>query len=147
MFLLVIRILGALATVVLMVSCTSEQRAAEELVENERWYSDKQVENGAAVYAQYCISCHLAEAKGTENWKKTLPDGSYPPPPLNGTAHTWHHSIEVLIRVIQEGGVPHGGRMPPFKGILTENQELAVIAYVQSFWSDEIYSRWQEITQ
>jgi mono/diheme cytochrome c family protein len=107
-----------------------------------RWYTQSQVDLGKKVYAEYCISCHRENAQGTANWRDTLADGSYPPPPLNGTAHAWHHPLVLLKKVIDEGGVPLGGKMPGFSGKLKEEEKLAVISYFQSFWSDEIYGIW-----
>jgi mono/diheme cytochrome c family protein len=108
-----------------------------------RWYDAAQLTLGERVYKENCISCHLEDAKGTLEWRKTV-DGAYPPPPLNGTAHAWHHSIDVLLTSINEGGVPFGGVMPAFKSSLSEEQKLAVIAYFQNFWPEDIYSRWAE---
>jgi hypothetical protein len=47
-----------------------------------------------------------------------------------------------LKKVIDEGGVPLGGKMPGFKDKLNEEEKLAVISYFQSFWNDEIYRAW-----
>tara|TARA_R110001592_G_scaffold200586_1_gene449460 strand:+ start:1387 stop:1860 length:474 start_codon:yes stop_codon:yes gene_type:complete len=110
-----------------------------------RWYDSSNVSLGKSVYEANCKSCHLQDAKGTQDWKKTMSDDSYPPPPLNGTAHAWHHSINVLLTVINDGGIPNGGKMPAFKNSLSQDQKLSVIAYVQSFWTDEIYSKWEAI--
>lgn len=110
-----------------------------------RWYDSTQVSLGKVVYEANCISCHFENAKGTLNWRKTLEDGSYPPPPLNGTAHAWHHSISVLLTVINDGGVPNGGTMPAFRNSLSQDQKLAVIAYFQSFWTADIYSKWADV--
>jgi mono/diheme cytochrome c family protein len=109
-----------------------------------RWYTPSQVELGKKVYAENCISCHNENARGTFSWRQTLPDGSYPPPPLNGTAHAWHHPIKILKKVISEGGVPLGGKMPGFGAKLGDDEILAVISYFQSFWSDQIYQEWQQ---
>ena len=109
-----------------------------------RWYAQSQVELGRKVYAEYCIGCHRENAQGTASWRELAPDGSYPPPPLNGTAHAWHHPLGVLKRTIDEGGIPLGGKMPVFRDKLTEEEKLAVISYFQSFWTDEIYGAWLE---
>lgn len=109
-----------------------------------RWYTVSQVELGKKVYTENCIACHNENARGTTEWRQPLPDGSYPPPPLNGTAHAWHHPISVLKKVINEGGVPMGGKMPAFGGKLNDDEKLAVIAYFQNFWPDEIYQGWMK---
>jgi len=109
-----------------------------------RWYAQSQVDLGRKVYADNCINCHMGNAQGTTSWKERTPDGKYPPPPLNGSAHAWHHPIVILKKVIDEGGVPLGGTMPGFKDKLNEKEKLAVISYFQSFWNDEIYGAWLE---
>ena len=84
------------------------------------------------------------KAEKTINWKKTLSDGSYPPPPLNDTAHAWHHPKWQLIEIITNGGAKYDGKMPPFKNILTNEEKEDAIAYFQSLWSDEFYNLWLE---
>ena len=107
-----------------------------------RWYTQSQLDMGQAVYTQHCQVCHGTNGEGTPQWREKLSDGSYPPPPLNGTAHTWHHSLRVLMRTLENGGKPLGGSMPGFKDTLSSKEQLAVIAYVQQFWTDEIYETW-----
>jgi len=113
---------------------------------NGRWYTLTQITNGAAVFTKYCASCHGEQAQGlTTDWKKPLADGSYPPPPLNGSAHAWHHPLEVLKRTVRNGGIPLGGKMPPFKDQLNNEDIEAAIAFFQSKWNDKIYNVWLEI--
>jgi thiol:disulfide interchange protein DsbC len=112
--------------------------------ESGRWYTQEQVERGAAVFTQHCAACHGENAQATPNWRETTPEGKYPPPPLNGTAHAWHHPLDVLRRQIRLGGVPLGGSMPAFKDTLSAADIDAAIAYFQSKWDDEIYALWQE---
>ncbi|OZG69801.1 hypothetical protein BTA51_29565 [Hahella sp. CCB-MM4] len=112
---------------------------------DKRWYSAEQVSLGKTVYEQHCISCHLPQARGTFNWKKPTEDGSYPPPPLNGSAHAWHHPLPALLQTINEGGAAYGGKMPPFQTQLNDSEKNAVIAYFQSFWSNEIYLKWESL--
>ena len=109
-----------------------------------RWYSTAQVNAGESLYARNCLSCHGQQGRGITNWKRRNPDGSFPPPPLNGTAHTWHHPMSVLRRTIREGGQALGGKMPAFKGVLNDEEIDSVIAYFQSQWSDRIYRTWEE---
>lgn len=132
-----------LAFSLILVACSDQKDIASKTLQSVRWYSESQVALGGNLYQTHCINCHLEDAKGTTEWKKTLSDGSYPPPPLNGSAHAWHHSTDVLMTVIQQGGIPYGGKMPPFKDILSEKEQLAVIAYFQSFWPDDIYDLWE----
>ena len=109
-----------------------------------RWYTQSQVDLGKTVYTAHCLVCHGTNAKSTPDWRIKLSNGTYPPPPLNGTAHTWHHSLSALMRTIENGGVEFGGVMPGFKDDLSGKEILAVIAYVQQFWPEEIYEAWRQ---
>ncbi len=111
-----------------------------------RWYSNEQLATGTEVFARNCAACHGENAQGTVgDWRQRLEDGSLPPPPLNGTAHAWHHPNPVLLQVINNGGAAFGGKMPAFAGVLDESEKLAAIAYFQNFWSDEIYAQWTQM--
>ena len=114
----------------------------EAMAEAGRWYSQPQVDTGSVVFANNCAQCHGDNAEGLVNdWRARLDDGSFPPPPLNGTAHAWHHPNSVLLQVINNGGAAFGGNMPAFENVLNEADKLAVIAYFQSYWNDEIYAQ------
>ena len=110
-----------------------------------RWYTPSVVQAGKQVFDTHCAACHGKQGQGlADDWRVPLADGSYPPPPLNGTAHTWHHPAVQLIRTINEGGASLGGKMPAFRDVLSDPQKAAVIAYFQNWWSDEIYNIWLE---
>lgn len=130
-----------LLTGVLAVGCA--ERAAESLP--GRWYSQAQVDAGAALYQTHCAQCHAADGSATADWRTPGADGHYPPPPVNGTAHTWHHPLEVLTGTIADGGAQIGGVMPGFAAVLSEAERLAIVAWIQQLWSDDIYRRWAEI--
>lgn len=108
-----------------------------------RWYDQALVNKGSNLFQQNCATCHKANAEGTLDWKKRDKLGNLPPPPLNGTAHAWHHDKEVLTKTIREGGARLGGTMPAFKDKLSENDIDAVIAYFQSKWPEELYKNWE----
>ncbi len=120
---------------------TYGEKPAENKVSG-RWYTQPQVDSGRKVFKTHCAACHGENAEGTREWKKTLPDGSYPPPPLNGSAHAWHHPMSMLKRTIDNGSIPLGGTMPGFATKLGNADKIAAIAFFQSFWSDEIYAGW-----
>ena len=65
--------------------------------------SKEQVQQGKILYDQNCASCHKKDLGGTKNWRSVDSDGHTVPPPLNGTAHTWHHSDELLHDIIKYG--------------------------------------------
>lgn len=110
----------------------------------ERWFDQPIVDYGNKLFQQHCATCHGSNAEGTREWKKPDANGNYPPPPLDGSAHAWHHSIPQLARSIKEGGVQLGGVMPPFGDQLSDPEVLALIAYFQSRWPDEVYRVWHE---
>jgi mono/diheme cytochrome c family protein len=104
-----------------------------------------QVEAGRAVYTANCQVCHGAKARGlVRNWRTRGADGALPPPPLNGTAHAWHHDQETLLKTINQGGKPLGGVMPAFKNKLSDEGKIAVLAYIVSLWPEEIYEAWRK---
>ena len=109
-----------------------------------RWYSSEQVASGSQIFETNCSECHGANAEGRyANWKQKLPDGSFSPPPLDGSAHAWHHPRSVLLEVIENGGLALGGKMPAFGAVLNGEEKLAAIAYFQNFWDDETYRQWE----
>ena len=122
---------------VLGLSCTNISAA-------DRWYTEKQAENGKPLFARHCASCHGTNAEATPDWRKRKPDGGFPPPPLNGTAHTWHHPMNILKFTILKGGVPVGGNMPAFEQKLQIAEINSIIAWFQSLWPDEVYDIWNK---
>lgn len=128
----------------LLASCNAD-RAGESVA--GRWYSQQQVAQGGELFQAHCAVCHGEDAQGTQNWFVRDENGNYPPPPLDGTAHAWHHPLPVLLEVIANGGVPLGGVMPGFSNVLSEQERLAVIAYFQSKWPDDIYEQWSRMNQ
>lgn len=89
----------------MLISGCSEKPGSQAPATSEeaaRWYSPEQVAQGELLYRKHCVDCHLPEAQGTKDWRTPLADGGYPPPPLNGSAHAWHHPLPALLH-------PHGG--------------------------------------
>ena len=52
--------------------------------------------------------------------------------------------LPILRTVVRKGGVPVGGTMPGFGEKLDVEEIDAILAWVQSHWSDEIYALWRE---
>ena len=105
----------------------------------------KVLAQGAEVYRKHCASCHGDRAQGVFNWQKQGADGKYPPPPLDGSAHAWHHPQAALEQVIRQGTTMQGGNMPAWGKTLSDDDIRAVIAWFQSTWSDEIYRIWADL--
>jgi mono/diheme cytochrome c family protein len=106
---------------------------------------------GQQIYSMHCAACHGVNLEGQENWQIQNEDGSFRPPPHNEEGHTWHHSDRILIEAIVEGGarLPDniGGtsNMPAFGEILTDEEIIAVLAYIKSSWPDDIrQAQWEQ---
>ena len=100
---------------------------------------------GQTLFTQHCAACHGDRAQGAFGWERPGADGKYPAPPLDGSAHAWHHPYAQLKQTIQEGTLKLGGSMPAWKGKLSEADTEAVIAWFQSTWPDPIYAAWADI--
>ncbi len=101
--------------------------------------------HGQKLFSQHCAACHGDRAQGAFAWQRPGPDGKLPPPPLDGSAHAWHHPYAALQQTIRDGTLKLGGSMPAWRGKLSEEDIAAVIAHFQSLWPDEIYQAWADI--
>ena len=134
---------AAISIFFLFAACTND---TAETVPG-RWYSEAQVSAGAPLYQTWCAACHGSDGSATPDWRILDENGNYPPPPLNGTAHTWHHPLEMLDHTIANGGIEYGGVMPGFGQVLDEDERHAIIAWCQSLWPDDIYEKWRQIDE
>jgi len=114
------------------------------------------IATGATIYSASCAVCHGANLEGQPDWRTPNEDGIYPAPPHNNDGHTWHHTDNVLFDYTSLGGaealrksgvegVPSG--MPAFGDSLTEDEILAVLAFIKSTWSDRNRAAQQERTK
>jgi mono/diheme cytochrome c family protein len=97
-------------------------------------FDPAQIILGKSVYAQYCAKCHGDNLEGQTDWKKADSDGKLPPPPQDSSGHTWHHSDDVLISIIANGGDPSYSKMPAFKDMISETEIVAVLNFIKSSW-------------
>ncbi len=105
-------------------------------------YNKEMVSAGGKLFTKNCAVCHGAKGQGNAKWRVRQADGNFPPPPLNGTGHAWHHPQKQLIGVVQNG-TPRG--MPAWKGKLTLEQTQSVLAWLQAKWPDRAYNAWLDI--
>ena len=128
--------LFAIFTIILLVGCSPEEKNSN---------IDSMASLGESVFNKNCVSCHGVKGQGlATDWKVEDANGNYPPPPLNGTAHTWHHSPEQLLYTINKGGTEMGGQMPAFENRLTEEEKKALIDYMYSLWPKEIQVKYDD---
>jgi mono/diheme cytochrome c family protein len=98
-------------------------------------------ERGARLYEANCLQCHRGAAGGA------MMDI---PPRHNANGHTWHHPDCQLVETVLNGSGAMGGmmrqmmgapedtpRMPAFQGQLTEEEVLAILAYIKTWWTEE----------
>jgi len=112
----------------------------------ERNLDPAQVARGKAVYEKVCLECHGVGGTGQPgDWRVRDAEGHFPPPPLDDSAHAWHHPTAVLLEVIRDGSPPGQGKMPAWKGKLSEQEMQDVVAYIKSLWSDEVYRLWSKM--
>lgn len=135
-----------LFTLTLLVSCSDDdKKVSKPSVKKEvvkRDTDPKKYSYGQKLYLKSCAECHGKHAEGDKNWRRLNEDGKYPPPPLNGTGHTWHHSTRVLVDTIKNGTAKIGGSMPAWKDQLSDKDIESILVYLQAQWSDEIYTAW-----
>lgn len=105
-----------------------------------------QVALGKTVYATYCAACHGANLQGQSDWQGRKADGKLPAPPHDASGHTWHHDDETLLHITKFGfdkfaGPDYKTDMPKYADILSDEQTLAVLAYIKSTWPKDILKR------
>ncbi len=115
------------------------------MADQHRNYDSSMLDAGKQLFQAHCAVCHGVLAEGTvENWHLRDENGKFPPPPLNGTAHTWHHSVGSLFNTIKNGTISIGGNMPSWKDRLSDDEVFSVIIWLSSLWPEAIYQAWME---
>lgn len=112
------------------------------------------VAHGRALYVSHCAACHGGKLEGQPDWRERRPDGRLPAPPHDETGHTWHHPDEVLFDITRNGLVPgrlapegYESDMPAYAGILSDEEIVAVLAYIKSTWPSEIVELHDEVNR
>ncbi len=144
-----LRALTGLAALLWLAAC-GEKPAAEAVREAAtargagETVKSVSLERAGALFRQHCAQCHGANAEGAPDWRKRRPDGSFPAPPLDGTGHAWHHSMDVLKMTIRDGTAKLGGTMPAWGDKLSEAEIEAIIRWFQAKWPPAIRAEWQK---
>jgi len=85
--------------------------------------SPELVAQGQVIYAETCAACHGPEGEGDVG------------PPLNGSAHAWHH-MDNQLRSFVRDGIP-GTQMVGHKDHLTDQEIDAVLSFIKTWWTPE----------
>jgi len=108
---------------------------------------------GKVIYANNCAACHGESLQGQPNWRERMSNGRLPAPPHDKTGHTWHHPDAMLIDMVKNSLVPgktappgYQSDMPAYGSILTDEQIVAVLAYIKSSWPAKVLQAQKEIT-
>ena len=88
---------------------------------------------GKTVYDARCATCHGAAGEGKPpHW-----------PPLAGNTSIEMESAVNPIRMVLNGGYPPGTKrnpmpygMPPFAGLLSDDEVAAVVSYIRTSWGN-----------
>jgi len=104
--------------------------------------NEETLQLGQVVYEQSCAECHGIDGEGQLPDDPMKPDetGRFGAPPHNGDGHTWHHDDDLIIQIINEGGMGTADSfypMPAFGKMLTQEEIGAVVAYIKTFWTEE----------
>jgi len=94
--------------------------------------------HGEALYKTYCASCHGPSGQGEFNWMNKDRGA----PPLDSSAHAWHHEDAQLVSMILDKPAPDS-RMPPWRGILTRDDAIDIVAYIKTLWTPFIVANCQ----
>ncbi|MCW8829573.1 MAG: cytochrome c [Gammaproteobacteria bacterium] len=123
---------------------TQVQEIANEVSVN-REVDMAKVARGSRLYQMNCAECHGSVGQGAPNWRERDADGMFPPPPLNGTGHAWHHPKRMLHYVIANGSPGGQGKMPAWGDKLNDEEIDAIIEWFISRWPDQVYAAWHQM--
>lgn len=114
--------LGLIALALLLVGCggTGDAGEATDLGDPATL--------GQRTFAQWCAPCHGAEGEGNIN--------ALAAPALNddGTSHMLTDAA--ILDGIVKGGTQEGSNMQPLGDFLSEEQQMAVLYYVHTLWTE-----------
>ncbi len=105
-------------------------------------YDSEQITQGRVYYEETCAKCHGISGEGMFPEAPLEPDasGRYGAPPHNSTGHTWHHTDELLLRYVLEGGFADLSNfypMPRWDDLYDREKAALIIAYIKTMWTDE----------
>ncbi|MDZ4770551.1 MAG: cytochrome c [Chloroflexota bacterium] len=113
--------------------------------------ADSNLQAAERIYNLRCAHCHGYAGEG--QLLSTVPNtqqlGLHTVPPHDATGHTWQHPSQLIRQVLLNGiqNPLNHYPMPPFEGVVTDEEIDQLIAYMALWWTDE-QRVWQEqVTQ
>ena len=104
--------------------------AAYQSLSNPLPHTTKSLEQGGVVYEANCMTCHGVTGAGDGPAAKGLS-----PAPANLQLLAQMPMVRwdpFMYWTVSEGGAKFGTAMPAFKGVLSEHDRWAVVAYIQA---------------
>lgn len=95
-------------------------------------------DHGQVLFRQYCAACHGSSGQGEFNWQNRERGA----PALDSSGHAWHHEDAQLLSMILDKPVPDS-KMPAWRGALSPDDALDVIAYIKTLWTPYIRANCQ----
>ncbi len=90
---------------------------------------------GARLYNENCAGCHGVRGVGERPGDMYARDEyGFVAPPLDDTAHGWHHSDDDLVAIILNGS-SRNERMIAWKLKFARRDSENIVAYIKSLWS------------
>ena len=105
---------------------------------------------GQSLYQDNCAACHGNDLEGEESWRERDASGYLPAPPHDANGHTWHHPDAQLLEITKIGtaaivGGDYKSNMEAFEGVLSDDEVVAVLAYIKSTWPQRIIDRHDQL--
>ena len=122
-----------------------QEGSAQSTTDGRANIDPQKLQRGRQLYLKNCTVCHGLNAEGSPDWRQRDTEGKFPPPPLNGTGHTWHHPHSALMDTIKNGTQRLGGNMPPWKDHLSDEEIELIILWFQSQWPPQLYEAWERV--
>lgn len=105
---------------------------------------------GEADYQKYCAHCHSYEGQGqaVSAPGDTERLGMRVVPPLDATGNAWRYADQLLLLLVRNGvqnPLDHYP-MPPWGGVLTDEQIMGVLSYIKLWWTEEQRQHQADVT-
>jgi len=109
-------------------------------------------EQGQNIYQTTCASCHGIDGEGQFPDDPMKPDetGRYGAPPHNDDGHTWHHDDDLILQIINEGGMGSESTfypMPAFSETFSDEEKIAVVSYIKTMWNERNLASQYRVTE